>query len=206
MRIPLLATIVAFLTLAAACGGGGGGAAGLEGVLTASDVPSGWAPADFDEAQGRALWDALPALLASNAEARLLLQAFEDESGTSGAAVIFVEADETAAIPATTGDQRVTAPLARLLTEQEALLGPDVRGGDPGAYFTANDVPPGSLRSRLVRLLDDDYLYSDSIVFSSGPVLAVVTVWYPEDDGPFRDVEELAADVESRLREYLRDA
>jgi hypothetical protein len=201
----LLATLATLFMLAAACGGAGR-PAGLEDVLTANDVPDGWAPADFDEAQGRALWDALPALLTSNAEARLLLQAFEDGSGTSGAAVIFVEAEEAAAIPATTGDQRVTAPLARLLTEQEALLGPDVRGGDPGAYFTVNDVPPGSLRSRLVRLLDEDYLFSDSIVFSSGPVLAVVTVWYPEDEGPFRDIEDLAAEVESRLRDYLRDA
>jgi len=61
----------------------------------------------------------------------------------------------------------------------------------------------GSLRSRLVRLLDDGYLYSDSITFSVGSVLAVVTVWYPEQDGPFREVEELVDVVNERLQTYV---
>ncbi len=58
----------------------------------------------------------------------------------------------------------------------------------------------GSLRSRLVRLLDEGLLFSDSVIFSSGPVLAVVTVWYPEKDDPLRDVDDLADEVEGGCR------
>jgi hypothetical protein len=54
-----------------------------------------------------------------------------------------------------------------------------------------------------VRLLDDGYLYSDSAIFTIGPVLAVVTVWYPEQEGPFRHVDELASEVAQRLGVYL---
>jgi hypothetical protein len=52
-------------------------------------------------------------------------------------------------------------------------------------------------------LLDEGYLFSESMIFLAGPVLAVVTVWYPEDDEPVRRVEELAGEVERRLRVYL---
>jgi hypothetical protein len=101
----------------------------------------------------------------------------------------------------------VVAPLTQLLLQQEALLGPEVLGGDPGTYFALSDEPvPGSLRSRLARLIEDDRLFSDSIVFPSGRLMVVVTVWYPERQGPFRDVEALATDVEHRLSEYAGEA
>ncbi len=176
-------------------------------VLTEDAVPQDWAAADFDETQERALRDLLPRILGSNSEARLVLRAFENETGTQGAAVILIETAETAAVPQEISGQRVVAPLAELLVQQEALLGPDVGGGDPGTYFALSDEPvAGSLRSRLVRLRDDDRLFFDSLAFPSGRVLAVVTVWYPEREGPFRDIEALAEDVALRLKDYLGEA
>ncbi len=176
-----------------------------DAALSHRDVPEGWLPADLEDESSDELWDVLPQLLTSNAEAHLLLRAFESEDGLRGAATIVIQTDERAAIPrTTTGDEQVLAPLTRLLERQDDLLGPSVRGGDPSAYFAASDAPlPGSLRSRLVRLLDDGRLFSDSAIFSFGRVLVVVTVWYPEEEGPFRDVADLAGDVESRLRSYL---
>lgn len=201
--LPMLCALLALL--AAACREGG--IADLKDVAISSrDVPADWIPADFREAEGRGLWDTLPELLTANSDARLLLRAFETESGLHGAATILIQTEEPAALPQSTQSDGALTPLTRLLARQDALLGPRVRGGDPGTYFAASDLPvPGSLRSRLVRLLDDGYLYSDSLIFSVDPVLAVVTVWYPEQDGPFREVEEIAGDVEQRLRSYLND-
>ena len=172
--------------------------------LSTRDVPAGWLPADFAETEGRTLWDVLPDLLTSDSDAQLFIRAFQDETGLHGAATILIQTEEPAALPETTESERVLGPLARLLTQQDALLISEVLGGDPGTYFATTDAPlEGSLRSRLVRLLGDGYLYSDSITFSVGPVLAVVTVWYPEQDGPFREVEELVDVVNERLQTYV---
>ena len=202
----LVATLLAFVAVAASCGGGG--APTLDEVaLNDGDVPADWAPADFDQERGRALWDVLPELLSANSEARLLLRAYEDDTATQGAAVIVIETEAAGAIPQEITGQRVVAPLTRLLLQQEALLGPEVLGGDPGTYFALSDDPvPGSLRSRLARLIEDDRLFSDSLAFPSGRLMVVVTVWYPERQGPFREVEDLAAEVAERLEEYLAEA
>ncbi|MEX1254332.1 MAG: hypothetical protein WEE64_08315 [Dehalococcoidia bacterium] len=202
----LVAALLAFVAVAVSCGGGS--APTLDEVaLNDGDVPGDWAPSDFDQERGQALWDVLPELLSANSEARLLLRAYEDDTGNEGAAVIVIEAEAAGAIPQEIAGQRVVEPLTQLLLQQEALLGPEVLGGDPGTYFALSDDPvPGSLRSRLARLIEDDRLFSDSLVFPSGRLMVVVTVWYPEQQGPFREVEDLAADVERRLGEYSREA
>lgn len=201
--------LAAWLPLALAASGclGGGGIGELNEVaLSERDLPADWVLADFDQAEGRVLWDLLPELLTSNSEAQLFARAFQDEAGRHGAATILISTDDPAALPNPAEGQRVLGPLARLLVASEGLWGPPVVGGDPGTYFASSEIPiPGSLHSRLVGLLDDGSLYSDSLVFSSGSVLAVVTVWYPEDEGPFQEIEELAVMVEERLRSYLQD-
>jgi hypothetical protein len=94
----LVAALLAFVAVAVSCGGGG--APSLDEVaLNDHDVPDGWAPSDFDQERGRALWDVLPDLLSANSEARLLLRAYEDDTGNQGAAVIVIEADAAGAIP-----------------------------------------------------------------------------------------------------------
>ncbi len=118
---------------------------------------------------------------------------------------MLIETDDPAALPPTIQDDEALAPLSRLLARQDALLIPDPLGGDPNAYFSASDEPlPGAVRSRLVRTFDGEALiFSDSATFTVGSVLAVVTVWYPEDEGPLLDVAELSSGVERKLRSYL---
>jgi hypothetical protein len=201
--MPLAAALA---LLAASCGGGS--APSLDEVaLNDSDVPGDWAPSDFDQERGQALWDVLPELLVANSEARLLLRAYDDDTGESGAAVIVIETEAAGALPKEISGQQVVGPITQLLLQQEALLGPEVIAGDPGTYFALSDEPvPGGLRSRLSRLIDDGRLFSDSLAFPSGRLMVVVTVWYPEEQGPFREVEDLAADVADRLQEYLAEA
>ena len=201
---PVLWALVALL--AVACGGST--IADLDDVaLSSRDLPADWVPADFDEVEGRKLFNVLPELLSSNTDARLLLRALEDDEGLRGVATILIQADDVAALPESTESDHVLEPLARLLSQQDALLAPEVLGGDPGAYFAASDLPlPGSLRSRLVRLLDEGYLFSDSAIFTVGPVIAVVTVWYPEQDGPVRELDDLAGEVARRLQAYLGES
>lgn len=196
--LAILSGILVVLILSAC----GSAAANLEDAsISSRDVPEEWVPADLDETKGQALWDALPGLLAENADARLLLHAFEAESGLHGAATLLIQTDNAAAIPAAATDDASLGPLGRLLESEVALLLPNPRGGDPNTYFAVSETPvPGAIRSRLIRLMDDDLVHSDSLTFSVGNVLAVVTVWYPEKEGPFEDVTEIAANVETRLQ------
>ena len=202
LRWLLLASWLLLSLLPLACFGGGGDELS-EAALSERDVPADWLPADFEEAEGRALWDRLPELLASNSEARLIVRAFHDEAGLHGAATVLIETTEPSALPKDVTAEGLAGPLSRFLTTAEEMLSPQVRGGDPGTYVTAIDEPlPHSLRSRLVRLLDDDRLLWDSVVFRQGSVLGVTTVWYPERDGSFQEVEALAGVVVERLRAY----
>lgn len=172
-----------------------------DAALSRNDVPSDWVATDFDEAGGRQLWDTLPQVLASNADAKLVLHAFEAESGLHGAATMFIEAEAADAIPKTEANDELLGPLGLLLNKEDALLLPNPRGGDPNTYFAVSETPvPGSIRSRLVRLMENDLVHSDSLTFNVGNVLAVVTVWYPENEGPARDIDEIAARVQARLQ------
>ncbi len=178
-----------------------------DAAVSSGDVPNDWVAADFDQSAASELWEVLPELLQANSDARLLLHVVEGAAGRHGASTIFVEAEEADALPRTEAGDEVFGPLARLLTLQDAILTPDVVGVDPSTYFAVSDVPlAGSLRTRLVRLLDDGYLYSDSAIFWVGPVLAVVTIWYPEQEGPFSPIDELAGKVAQRLQEYVGES
>ena len=200
LRIPALLLFAA--ALAIGCQGNEHRLADV--ALSASDVPVGWVPADFNEDDALGLWAVLPELLTSDTEARLFIRAVQEETGLNGVATILIQADEPTALPQEIAGDQTLESLSVLLARQDALLSLPVLGGDPGAYFVASDTPlPGSVRSRLVRLLDEGYLFSDSVTFSVGSVLAVVTIWYPEEDEPFRQVGDLADEVERRLRVYL---
>lgn len=204
---PFFLTLLALPVLVAvsACGGGVGDIA--DAALSSRDVPAAWLPADLDEAQGQILWSTLPQVLNNDADARLIIHAFEADSGLHGAATLFVETDEPTAIPDATSDEDALGPLSLFLMQEDALLLPDVIGGDPDAYFSASDTPVAdAVRSRLVRLIDDDLIHSDSLTFNVGNVLAVVTVWYPEEEGPVQDLNEIAAMVESRLQSVVKSS
>lgn len=200
----IFAVLSGILILSALSACGGAAADLADAAISSRDVPEGWLPADLDDTKGQALWDALPALLTEDVDARLILNAFQAESGLHGAATLLIETDDAAAIPAAAQDEAVLGPLGVLLESEDALLLPNPRGGDPNAYFAVSETPlPGSIRSRLIRLMDEELVHSDSLTFSVGNVLAVVTVWYPEQEGPFEDVNEIAASVETRLQSLV---
>src|SRR3990170_3593505 len=85
--------------LAVGCGGGSDVADLGDAAISSRDVPVDWAPADFDETEGRRLFDLLPELLVSNSEARLFLQALRDDTGLRGVATILIQTDDPAALP-----------------------------------------------------------------------------------------------------------
>ena len=206
-RRSLAALLALSILLAAGCQASG--AATLDdAALSSRDVPHDWRPADIEESKGAALWDTLPDLLTVSSDARLILRVFESEFGLHGAATMLIETDDPAVLPPTIQDDEALAPLSRLLARQDALLIPEPLGGDPNAYFSVSDEPlPGTVRSRLVRTFDGEALiFSDSATFTVGSVLAVVTVWYPEDEGPLLDVAELSSGVERKLRTYLEQS
>ncbi len=117
---------------------------------------------------------------------------------------MLIETDAPTALPEPAGDEALLAPLGRLLVREDALLLANPRGGDPNTYFAVSDVPlPGAIRSRLVRLVDEDLIHSDSVTFNVGNVLAVVTVWYPEKEGPAGDLNEIASNIEARLQSVV---
>lgn len=198
-------TVLSCILIVSAASACGGAAADLEdAAISLRDVPEGWLPADLDDAKGQALWDALPALLTEDVDARLILHAFEAESGLHGAATLLIETDNAASIPEAAENDDVLGPLSQLLESEDALLLPNPRGGDPKAYFAVSETPlPGSIRSRLIRLMDDELVHSDSLTFSVGNVLAVVTVWYPEKEGPIEELNEIANRVETRLQSLV---
>ncbi|MCI0777571.1 MAG: hypothetical protein J4N95_05275 [Chloroflexi bacterium] len=205
MMIRTIFSVLSCVLIVSALSACGGAAADLEdAAISSRDVPEGWLPADLDDVKGQALWNALPALLTEDVDARLILHAFEAESGLHGAATLLIETDNAAAIPEAAENDDVLGPLSQLLESEDALLLPNPRGGDPKAYFAVSDTPlPGSIRSRLIRLMDDELVHSDSLTFSVGNVLAVVTVWYPEKEGPIEELNEIANRVETRLQSLV---
>jgi hypothetical protein len=190
---------LALMMLVTACGGSGdGGLAAM--AIDDADVPSQWQPVDLPEDGVQAIWDTLPAVLRSNADASLFVSAYRRDDGLAGAASILVTVDDASALPDDVTEQTTSAALSSLLNAHEAMLSPEVVGGDPGTYVAAADEPVApALKSRLVRLLDNDRLLWDSLVFRGGDVLAVTTVWYTQKEGPYSPVEDVAALVYDRL-------
>jgi hypothetical protein len=189
---------LALMVLAGACGGSDDGLAAM--AIDESDVPEQWQPVDLPEGGVQAIWDTLPAVLRSNADARLFVSAYRRDDGLAGAASVLVAVDDPSALPEDVTDQTASAALSSLLNAHEAMLSPDVVGGDPGTYVAAADEPVApALKSRLVRLLDNDRLLWDSLVFREGDVLVVTTVWYTQKEGPYSPVEDVATLVYDRL-------
>ncbi len=125
----LLAACLPVLVFASGCLGGGGVDELSEVALSERDLPDGWVLADFDQAEGRVLWDLLPELLTSNSEAQLFVRAFRDEAGLHGVSTILISTDDPAALPDPAEGQRALGPLSQLLVAGEALWGPPVVGG-----------------------------------------------------------------------------
>ena len=134
----------------------------------------------------------------------LQLSAFETNNGLSGASTVLVHAEQSTTLPQNIAGEQMLGPLARLVRRHNALLVSQGHDGNPPLYFESNEPRmQGSLRARQVRLFGDDHLRFDSIIFSTGPVLAIVTTWQPATRTPSTEVARLAVAVDQRLRSYL---
>jgi hypothetical protein len=86
----------------------------------------------------------------------------------------------------------------------ERLARQRLGGALPELFFAGTDVPvPGGLRGRSLAPPYGEGVQSESILFTTGPVMALVVVEHPRDQEPFRPVEELAQVVYSRIQEQL---
>lgn len=207
LRLARAAVIaVSVVALAAACSTAPSdeGFSAPRALLSDQDVPSGWAAVSPDEFPF-SLPSPLLDLLFADSTVSGAFSVFRDPSGLRGAATLVVlnEAHEDFLTDEVNTEQ--LKEMAPLIAEQERLVRLTAGGAGVPVHITLTDVPrEGSLRSRSV--LEDssgELLFSDSILFSEGPVLATVTVQFLEKEGPFRPVEDLAVTVHERVLEEL---
>jgi hypothetical protein len=88
--------------------------------------------------------------------------------------------------------------------ELERLARQRLDGTLPNIFFAATDVPaPGALRGRSLTPPTGEGVQSDFVLFTKGPVLALVVVEHPDAEEPFRPLHELAQLVYGRIQEQL---
>lgn len=199
-------TMAVVVALAGACSGASSdeGFSAPRALLSAQDVPSGWAAVSPDEFPF-SLPSPLLDLLFAESTVSGAFSVFRDSSGLRGAATLVVLNE---AHPVFLTDKVNTDRLkevAPLIAEQERLARLTAGGAGVPIHFALTDLPrEGSLRSRSVlEGPSGELMFSDSILFSEGPVLATVTVQFLEKEGPFRPVEDLAVMVHQRVLEEL---
>lgn len=185
-------------------GGSGGyaddGFSAARAGLSTQDLPPGWTVVPPEEFPFSAHSPVI-ALLAEEATINGAFITFRDPSGLQGAASLVALNEDSGLLPISEINTERLDELVPLIAEQERLARLALGPADAPVHFAATDIPrEGSVRARSVLLTPSGgFLFSDSVVFSEGPVLAVVTVQFLEDEGPFTTVEELAATVHERI-------
>jgi hypothetical protein len=168
--------------------------------LSTQDLPSGWTvvpPEQFPFSQDSPVVE----LLAAESTTNGAFITFHDTSGLRGAASLVALSEDGWPPLVPEMDAERLRDLVPLITEQERLARLTLGPADAPLHFAVTDLPrEGSVRARSVLLAPSGgFVFSDSIVFSEGPVLAVVTVQVLEDDEPFGTVEDLAETVHRRI-------
>ena len=174
-----------------------------ETLVAQQDLPAGWVPVEAA---------AYPYMVNSP-----LLRLMLEEETVAGAFSAYRNPEDSSAVasyvvfrpnapPAlqSTGDDRPLQTLAPLVAELERLARRRLDGGSPELVFTASDVPvAGSVRGRTLAPPIGDGVQSDFVLFTTGPVLALVVVEHPRSEQAFRPVEGLARLVHGRIQEQL---
>jgi hypothetical protein len=173
-------------------------------LLSDQDVPSEWTAVSPDEFPF-SLPSPLLDLLFADSTVSGAFSVFRDSSGLRGASSLVVLNEDRAPFLADGVNVDRLKELAPLLIEQERLVRLTVGGAGAPIHLALTDVPrEGSLRTRSVlEGPSGESIFSDSILFSEGPVLATVTVQFLENEGPFMPVEDLAVTVYQRVLEEL---
>ena len=197
LLVSLLATVLVRARV------GGGEFVARETLLAEGDMPSGWVPVQAAAYPYMTNSPLIRLMLEKETVAGAFAAYRDSEDSSTVATYVVFRPDEPLALQ-TGDDNRTLATMAPLVVELERLARQRVGDTIPELFFAATDVPlPGSLRGRSLAPPTGEGVQSDSILFATGPVLALVMVEHPRDEEPFRPVEELAQIVYSRVLEQL---
>jgi hypothetical protein len=195
-----LLALIAFLLVAAR---GSDEFQARRALLAEPDLPSGWVPVAADTYP----------FMTDSPLIRLLL----DDETVAGAFSAYRDPTDSYAIatylifrpdqPLTLAEEPRGADLtqfALLVTDMERLARQRLHGVLPEVSFAVSEVPvPGALRGRSLAPVAEDGVQADYVVFTTGPVLALIVVEHPRGQEPFRSVEELAQIVHDRILDEL---
>jgi len=172
-------------------------------LLAESDLPSGWVPVEaaaYPYMKGSPL---LTLMLEKETVAGAFSAYRNPEDSSAVATYVVFRPDEPLAIRAGSDDASLQG-VAPLVLELERLARQRMGGTLPELFFAESDVPiPGALRGRSVAPPTGEAVQSESILFATGPVTAMVVVEHPRGQEPFRPIEELAQTVYDRIQEQL---
>jgi hypothetical protein len=201
VELAMLIALVATLLLAA--GGDTDDFVARETLLAERDLPQGWAPVEAAVYPYMTNSPLLTLLLEEETVAGAF-SAYRDPQDSSAVATYVVfRPGEPPLLPAD-GDFQRLGEMAPLVLELERLARQRLEGDLPDLFLAFTDVPtPGALRGRSLAPPRGEGIQSDSILFTTGPVLALVVVEHPGGQEPFRPVEELAQLVHGRVLEQL---
>jgi hypothetical protein len=188
--------------LAARAGGKDGEFAAPETLLAEGDLPSEWLP--IEAAAYPYMTDSpLVRLLMEEETVAGAFSAYRDPED-SAAVATYVVFRPNAPLALQTEDESTLETMTPLVAEMERLARQRLGGAIPELFFAGTDVPvPGALRGRSLAPPYGEGVQSESILFTTGPVMALVVVEHPRDQEPFRPVEELAKVVYSRIQKQL---
>ena len=174
-----------------------------ETLLAEGDLPSGWVPVEA-AAYPYMTNSPLLRLMLENETVAGAFSAYRDPEDSSAVATYVVFRPNEPLSLQVGDDDRTLETMTPLVVELERLARQRLGRASPELFFAATDVPiPGSLRGRSLAPPTGEGVQSDSVLFATGPVLALVVVEHPRGEEAFRPVEELAQLVYSRVLEQL---
>jgi hypothetical protein len=201
VELALLVSLV--VTVLVRARAGGDEFVARETLLTESDLPSGWVPVEAAAYPYMTNSPLIRLMLEEETVAGAFSAYRDPEDSSTVATYVVFRPNEPLSLQAG-DDDRTLETVTPLVAELERLARQRLDGAIPELFFAATDVPvPGSLRGRSLAPPTGEGVQSDSILFATGPVLALVVVENPRDTEPFRPVEELARTVYSRVLEQL---
>lgn len=201
LELLLLAGLMTAVAMVA--GGGDDDFIALDTLLGERDLPEGWAPVTAT-AYPYMTNSPLLTLLMEEETVAGAFSAYHDPQDSSAVATYVVFRPHEPLLLETDPNSGSVKKMMPLVIELERLARKRLGGPLPNVFFAATDVPtPGALRGRSLSPPRGEGIQSDSILFSTGPVLALVMIEHPTGEEPFRPVQELAQLVYGRIQQEL---
>jgi len=174
-----------------------------ETLLAEQDLPPGWLPVAA-AAYPYVTNSPLLRLMMEEETVAGAFSAYRDPQDSSAIATYVVFRPDEPLMLLASRDSSTLGRVAPLVTELERLARQRLDGDLPELFFAATDIPaPGALRGRSLAPPSGEGVQSDFVLFTTGPVLALVVVEHPSGEEPFRPVEALAQLVYRRIQEQL---